>query len=110
VQFVLQRDAGGQFVFAPLQSEAGRKLLAGREWNSVVLAEQGQVFEAEAAVLRILARLTGPWPIVARVLGWLPQLLLRWGYRIVARHRYTLFGRSEVCLMPRPEWKGRFLE
>ncbi|HYE20581.1 MAG TPA: DCC1-like thiol-disulfide oxidoreductase family protein, partial [Tepidisphaeraceae bacterium] len=29
VQFVIDRDPGGRFVFAPLQSPTGRRLLAG---------------------------------------------------------------------------------
>src|ERR1039457_1893190 len=83
VQFVLQRDPTAQFAFAPLVSEF--------------------------AVRRILSRLERPWPWVARIAGWLPAPLLAWGYRFVARHRYRLFGREEVCNLPQPRWKGRFL-
>ncbi len=109
VQFVLRRDAQSQFDFAPLQSEFGRRSLAGAGWDSVVLVENDQRYEAEAAVLRILSRLTAPWPQIATALSWLPKPLLRWGYRTIARYRYALFGRDEVCILPRPEWKGRFL-
>ena len=109
VQFVLTRDTAGQFDFAPLQSSFGQEKLGHRTWDSVVLVEGERRYEAEFAVLRILSGLREPWPFLAKVLGWFPKSLLAWGYRLIARHRYTLFGREEVCALPRPEWKGRFL-
>jgi predicted DCC family thiol-disulfide oxidoreductase YuxK len=31
-------------------------------------------------------------------------------YRLVARNRYALFGRSDTCLVPPPAAAGRFLD
>jgi predicted DCC family thiol-disulfide oxidoreductase YuxK len=109
VQFVLHRDSAGRFDFAPLQSKFGQEKLGGRSWDSVVLLEGRQHYEAETAVLRILRGLDSPWPLAASLLGCLPKWLLHWGYRTIARYRYTLFGRNDVCILPRPEWKSRFL-
>ncbi len=109
VQFVLKRDAAGYFDFAPLQSQFGEQQLRGSGWDSVVLIENGQRYEAEIAVLRILRQLEWPWPWIAATLGMLPRSLLRRGYRLIARNRYRWFGREETCILPRPEWKGRFL-
>jgi len=109
VQFVLRRDFAGQFDFAPLQSEYARERLGTLHLDGVVLLDNGQVIHDEAAALRILSRLKSPWPTVARIAGWLPVPLLGWCYRLVARHRYALFGKEEVCALPRPEWKSRFL-
>jgi len=30
-------------------------------------------------------------------------------YNWVARNRYRWFGQREECMLPRPEWKARFL-
>ena len=109
VRFVLQRDGGAHFDFAPLQSKIAQERLGDREFDSVVLLEGTREFHAELAVLRILARLRQPWPWAARLGRSLPGPLLAWGYRLVARYRYAIFGRDEVCALPRPEWKGRFL-
>jgi predicted DCC family thiol-disulfide oxidoreductase YuxK len=110
VQFVLERDAAGRFDFAPLQSEFAKGRLGERGLESVVLVEGGQVYQAEAAVIRILAGLDAPWPRLAEAIEKLPKPLCAWGYRLVARYRYRLFGRDEVCMVPRAEWKGRFRE
>ena len=109
VRFVLERDTAGRFDFAPLQSEFAKGRLVERGLDSVVLVDGGQIYEAEAAVIRILACLDALWPWLGWVLAKLPGALVAWGYRMVARYRYRLFGRDEVCAMPRPEWKGRFL-
>ena len=110
VQFVLQRDPAGQFAFAPLQSQFARQRLSTVHLNSIVLLEAGHVVYAEIAVRRILSRLPPPWPWLARIAGWLPAPFLAWAYRLVARHRYRLFGREEVCMLPQPGWQGRFAE
>jgi predicted DCC family thiol-disulfide oxidoreductase YuxK len=107
VQFVLRRDREGAFDFAPLQSALGRSALGNKNWDSVVLVEGGRHYEADAAVLRILSRLPAPWPQIVKLLRWWPKPLLRWGYRLMARHRYAVFGRDEVCAAPGPEWKSR---
>lgn len=100
VRFVLRTDTAGRFDFAALGEGA----------DSVVLSEAGRRYEAEEAVIRILPHLGQPWPWVAAVLKWLPRRLVAWGYRWIARHRYALFGRGEQCMLPRADWKGRFLE
>jgi predicted DCC family thiol-disulfide oxidoreductase YuxK len=109
VQFVLEHDVAARFDFAPLQGEFAREKLAARPMDSVVLVVGGAVYEADEAVIRILGSLDEPWPKLGAALDKLPRRVVAWGYRLVARHRYRLFGRDEVCRMPRAEWKGRFL-
>jgi len=109
VQFVLRRDSARIFDFAPLQSPFAVERLGDIGLKSVVLLEGGQVYVAEDAVLRIFARLPAPWPLVSRVLARLPRLLLASAYRLIARHRYRLFGRSEQCMLPPAGSSGRFV-
>ena len=109
VQFVLTRDAAAAFDFTPLQSEIARQHLRDLASDSIALIEGIEEYRAEDAVLRILARLRAPWPQIARFAGFLPRPLLAWGYRLIARHRYTLFGRYDRCMLPKSEWKDRFL-
>jgi predicted DCC family thiol-disulfide oxidoreductase YuxK len=44
------------------------------------------------------------------VFGVLPTALLDRLYDVVARNRYRVFGRYEQCLMPRPEYRDRFVD
>ena len=108
VQFVLRHDPGEQFDFAPLQGEFARRHSGEAPPDSIALLDHGQLFYAGIAVLRILARLQAPWPLVARLVAWLPRPVLAWGYRVLAKHRYRLFGRYESCALPPPGSQTRF--
>jgi predicted DCC family thiol-disulfide oxidoreductase YuxK len=118
-QFVLRRDPAGVFVFAPLQSEAGRSALARFGRSAVDLdtfyvvtnycSDSPALLSKAAAGLFVMRMLGAPW----RWLGLLivfPDVLLDAVYDLIARHRYRLFGRSETCLVPAAEYRRRFLD
>jgi predicted DCC family thiol-disulfide oxidoreductase YuxK len=116
VQFVLRHDAGARFCFASLQSEAARPFLrraglAEAYLDSLVLVdERGRVLVGADAALGVGLRLDGPWRHLARLGGLAPRPLREAAYRLVARHRYRLFGRREACRMPAPGERARFLD
>ncbi len=113
VQFILRRDPSARFRFASLQSEEGQELLSRfsetpEDLSSVILIENGQLYARSEAALRVARRLSGLWP--ALYLFKIVPLPLRDAvYNWIARNRYRWFGKKEQCMMPRPEWKHRFL-
>jgi predicted DCC family thiol-disulfide oxidoreductase YuxK len=114
VQFVIARDPGARFQFAALQSDSARRLLArvdglGQVPDSVVLVDRGRVYTRSSAALRIARGLPFPWSL-ARALIVVPRPLRDWVYDRVARHRYRWFGRKDVCMVPTPDLRARFLE
>jgi predicted DCC family thiol-disulfide oxidoreductase YuxK len=114
VQFILRHDPARRFQFASLQSSAAQRLLleAGqspeRLPDSVVLVEHGRVYTRSTAALRIALRLNGILPLIS-ILMLIPTPIRDWGYDRIARNRYRWFGRQQVCLLPTPETKSRFL-
>jgi predicted DCC family thiol-disulfide oxidoreductase YuxK len=42
-------------------------------------------------------------------MGLIPRWLREWGYGVVARFRYRVFGRYDTCPVPSPEERGRLL-
>ena len=114
VRWVLPRDPDEHFHFASLQSEVGRKLLveAGGnpdELDSVVLLEDGRLWERSTAALRVARRLKAPWPLLYAFIL-VPRPIRDWIYNIVARHRYRVFGRKQECMIPDPGVRARFLD
>jgi predicted DCC family thiol-disulfide oxidoreductase YuxK len=118
VRVVLRLDRRGRIRFAPL----GGSFAAGvvdrhpelREVDSLVLVEcPGEGAERVAvksvAVLRLTGHLGGPWRALG-VLKVLPRALLDWTYDVVARHRYTVFGRFDRRPPPPVDGRSRFLE
>ena len=114
VNFIIRHDAAGVFRFVPSQSELGAALQQQYDINTagldtVVLIRDGEVFTESDARVRIAAAFDGPW----RLLGlarWVPRPVRNWVYRRIANNRYAWFGRKEVCLIPTPEVRRRFLE
>jgi predicted DCC family thiol-disulfide oxidoreductase YuxK len=113
VQFVIRRDPAGRFVFAPLQSAAaearlGTSVVPGSLPDSVLLFEDGTLYQRSTAALRIVRGLRAPWPLLAVCLV-VPRPIRDWAYDLVARHRYRWFGRRETCMVPTPALSKRFL-
>lgn len=114
VQFVIDRDREGTIHFAPLQSETARMLLAPHgidagDLDSVAYIEGSRVYQRSAAALRVARRLRWPWPLLALFMI-VPAPLRDWAYGLVAQRRYRWFGKSDVCRVPTPELRSRFLE
>lgn len=114
VQFLLRHDRRGLFRFASIQGKSGQELLAQAGLRvdglqTLLLVDGNRSWQHTAAILRVLHALGWPWR--AAWIAWLVPSLLRDAlYKWLARNRYWLFGRSEVCLMPPSDYRARFLD
>jgi predicted DCC family thiol-disulfide oxidoreductase YuxK len=117
VRFVIARDPHARCRFASLQSDAARAacarvgydLPASATPSTIVVIEGGRALERSDAVLAIARRMRFPWPVLG-VFRVLPRGLRDVLYGFVARHRYRWFGRTEACMAPTSELRGRFLD
>jgi predicted DCC family thiol-disulfide oxidoreductase YuxK len=109
VQFVLRHDREKKFRFAPLQSAFAARILKKKDVNAsdlnsfyivVFRGEQDVLLDRSDAVIFLLDELPGVWRAVARVLRLVPRALRDWGYRVIARNRYRLFGKYVACPLP----------
>jgi predicted DCC family thiol-disulfide oxidoreductase YuxK len=114
VRFLLRHDKRQVFKFASIQGKAGQALLAraglrADGLETMLLAEGAQLWRHSGAILRILGALGWPWKLAW--IAWLvPAPLRDTLYRAIARRRYRLFGKSDLCLLPSPAHAGRFLD
>lgn len=114
VQFIIKRDPSSKFKFASLQSDFGRAQLIRFNLNpdslhSIVVIDDGEVFERSDAAFRIAKHLGGPWKI-ARVFKVLPKFLCDAFYNLLAANRYRIFGKMDRCMIPSEDMKERFIE
>ncbi len=120
VQFILPRDRNAVFRFASLQSALAATILARHGANPSDLDTVYVVVNHELAneyllsrfdaVLFVLKQLPSLWSAASFLLQLVPRFFRDAGYGIVARHRYRIFGRSEVCALPRDQDRVRFLD
>jgi predicted DCC family thiol-disulfide oxidoreductase YuxK len=113
VQWVLLHDKKGVFRFAAQQSEAGQELLKrhGRHtstFDSVVLVDGDRIYIQSDAAIEVAVRLGGIWRLMG-IFKIVPKVVRNGIYDWIARNRFRWFGKREQCMLPRPEWKERFL-
>lgn len=113
INFVMDRDRRGRFLFASSQSEAGSSLL--RRFGvdpdsvqSVYLVEGDRIWSKSDAAVQIARRMPFPWSLgYAGVI--LPRFLRDWLYDGFARNRYRWFGKAESCRLPTEAERAKFL-
>lgn len=113
VNFIIKRDPQGLFAFTPMQSQLAKNLLAQHQISNVgidtfVLIKAGQVYVFSNAALEIAKDLQGHWYLF-NVFRVLPSGLRDFFYKLFARNRYRLFGRSDTCRLPTEKLKARFI-
>ncbi|MEO8066965.1 MAG: thiol-disulfide oxidoreductase DCC family protein [Flavobacteriales bacterium] len=113
VQFVIKRDKSQRFRFASLQSSVGENFLQENkmptdEFASFVYLRDGKVLMRSDAALNIARDIGGLWTLAYGFVI-IPRFLRDAVYNWVARNRYRWFGKTDVCMLPTPELKARFV-
>lgn len=112
-QFVLRHDHARRFRLASMQGAAGAALyrrfgIDPADPETMIVVEGDTALRDSDAVLSIYRGLGWPWK-AAGVLRLVPSCLRDPLYRLIARNRYRIFGKHEVCWLPSPKDADRFL-
>ena len=112
VRFVIDHDPKRRFRFMAIQSERGRTLADrfgidpdAAQTNAVIL--NGRITFKSDAALTVLGALAATRSL--GVLKVVPYWLRDPVYDLIARNRYRVFGRTEACMVPTAEDRGRFV-
>ena len=113
VNFVIKRDKKDTFRFAALQSEIGKELTSkfnidSTKTDSIVLIDIDKCYVKSTAALYITKSLSGGYPLLFSFII-IPSFLRNWVYDFVAKNRYRWYGKRDVCMVPTPELKKKFL-
>ena len=112
--FVLKRDAAFAFRLTAAQSPLGQALfrhygLDTETFETNLVLADGRAWAKLDTVVEVGRRLGGIWTL-ASVLRLLPRPVADWLYDRIATNRYRLFGRTDSCMIPPPEWRDRFID
>lgn len=103
VKFIMKHDRQKIFSFAPLQSEKGKALmrkygLPEDKSDTIIYLRDDEHYELSTAVLKILKDLGGIWkPFYAFII--IPPFIRDFFYRMIARIRYRVFGKTDQCVI-----------
>ncbi len=114
VQFVIKRDKNAAFTFGSLQSQEGQRLLKENnlptdDFDSFVYLRDRKVHRKSTGALYVLKDLGGAWKLAFGFIV-IPAPVRDFLYGLIAKNRYSFFGRREVCMLPTPELQSRFLK
>lgn len=106
-------DRGQSMRICPIQTPLGTALLRHyglqpTDPSSWLFIDAGVAHQDFEAVVHA-ARRFGGWGRLATVLLLLPRPVRDWLYRRLARNRYALFGRGDMCALPDPDFQKRLL-
>ena len=115
VRFLLAEDRTGQIQLSPLQGVHVGEVLSKQAQealpDSIVLVSDDGVELESDAVIGCLDRLGGLWRLLGYILKATPKRVRDWGYQLVGRNRYRIFGRkTELCPIMPAEMRRRFLD
>ena len=120
IQFILSHDSRDRFRFASLHSDFAAQVLRRHGASPDDLDTMYVVLDHELAGERLVSRsdagvvvlreLGGGWAALGTVLRMLPAWLRNWGYNLLARNRYRIFGKYDSCPLPREQDRRRFFD
>lgn len=113
VQFVIRHDKHSAFTFGSLQSGEGQALLREKglptdDFDSFVFLKGNKVYLKSTGALHVLKDLGGAWRVLYAFII-IPRPIRDFIYGVIAKNRYSFFGRRESCMLPTPDLQKRFL-
>ena len=112
-RWIAHNDTKQEFRSIPLQSDLGHALMRHNgldpdDPTSCLYLQDGLPYEGADAVIRVGQRLGGRWRMLG-ALRIIPAALLHRLYLLIARNRYRLSGRADLCNLPDPAIQARLL-
>jgi len=113
VRFLLAHESAPSSRFVALQSKLGRELARQHgidpdEPSSFLFIQGARAFEKSDGLIALAEHLRWPW----RATKWLRLLPKPWRdflYDVLARNRFRIMGRKDVCELPPPHVRTRFV-
>lgn len=78
------------------------------DYDTVLLLDDGRLRVRSDAALRTLEILK-QWTILTWIARRVPRAVADFVYSVIAKNRILIWGAREVCYLPQPEFRDRFL-
>lgn len=112
VDFSLPKFQPGKIYFAPLQGPTAEKMLLPQDLSLdyVVYFRDGTIYRRSKAIAYLLQDIGGFYKLLSIMLHILPSFISDFFYELIAKFRYRLFGKDEMCRIPTLEERKFFLD
>lgn len=112
VDFLISRDKNDSLQYTTLQGETAIKNLEPQLYtnvDSLVFQSREKIFTKSNAALMALSSLGGLWKF-SIWLRLIPRFIRDPLYNIIAKNRYSWFGKRAKCRIPTESEKGKILD
>lgn len=111
INFVADGDSARRVKFGAQQKHEDllRRVGAPVDLSTVVLIQGDKFYTKSTAALRTLALMDWPWNALSAA-HVLPPALRDFGYDMVAKYRYKVFGKVDACRVPTGDFRKRFID
>ncbi|MEN8702961.1 MAG: DCC1-like thiol-disulfide oxidoreductase family protein [Polaribacter sp.] len=112
---IIKHDKRNVFLFAALDSEAGKNItkhlgINTSKIDSIILYEPNISYELKSSAALIIAKELGGFWLFSQVFWILPKWFRDIAYDIIAKMRYQWFGKKEQCDLPNSSFKDKFIK
>ena len=114
VNTIISLDKKNQLFFSPLNGKIAKKLLKEhsekiKNIDSVIFYSHSKISVKSKAVIDIINSLGSLYKTIS-ILNIIPPLLLDYIYDLVAKNRYSWFGKKSTCPIPDKKITSQFIE
>lgn len=122
VDFLISKDKGRHFFYAPLQGTTAQKILSElsdsdtqtfhstvKNLESIMLHFQGRIYTKSEAIFEIIKKLPTSYRLLL-IFKIIPRFIRDKIYDLIARYRYHLFGKRNFCRRPTEQEKAYLLD
>ncbi len=113
VGYILKYEKTPNTRFIAILSSQGQALAQAHDIDpenpdSFLFISGDRAYQSSDAVLELLRRIGGParFLLIGRIV---PKAIRDFLYRRIAKNRYRLFGRTDICYVPSAETRHRFI-
>lgn len=112
IRYLLKHDKDKRLLYTTFNSvlikQSGIGITAGAKPQSLIFIDHKGIYTESAAVLEV-AGLIKVHSFLRHFAFLIPVAFRNLIYRVIARHRYRWFGRTQRCIIPLPADTNRFL-
>lgn len=113
-RMIARFDSSHQIRICRVQTPLGQSMLAHYglvldDPESWLLLMDGKAYTSLDAMIHA-GRIVGGIGLLLQPLKLLPRPVQDWLYRRIARNRYALFGRTDMCAVPDPALRARLMD
>lgn len=114
VDFFILRDKEKKFYFSSLQSDFAREFLKDKrvdidQLETIYFYADGRLLKKHKAVVKALSKISWKYSFFS-LFFYVPKFIGYPFYNLIAKRRYSMFGKRDTCRVASSDEKARFLE